>query len=143
MMISSQQELERLLVQFYVVNPKERTKGAVLPPGAQKIMTLIMLVFHKEMITFAGYLANGLYEANDAVQEALTDFMHKAKWQSYNEDAAGETGVVGWYRQIYKNSIRDAHRAQIRYLSRNISLDGNWWESDDDERKLWVGYGLR
>ena len=138
-----QQELEDLLVQLHVVDPKKRTKGNELPPGAQKIMTLIMLIFHTEMLVFARYLAQGFYDATDAVQEALTNFMDRGKWQAYSKEAAGPTGVVGWYREIYRNSILDAHRAQMRYISRNVSLDGNWWENDDDERKLLVGYGLR
>ena len=124
-------ELTALLNQCYVSDPEKRsTKGAELPDSAQRIMELIVLLFGDEMELFAKSLCKKgmLFDHNDLVQGALTQFMAKSKWQAFSSNRAGDTGVIGWYRFVYKNSIRDEYGEQMRYLSRHLSLDGNWWE---------------
>ena len=118
--------------------PPSKSKGSPLSGNAQRIMHLIAVLFYSEMLAFAKYLAQDLYDPNETVQDSLVAFMEGAKWSLYDPSkaAAGDTGYVAWYRKIYKNSIRDAHRHRLRYISRHESLDGNWWKSDDDDDGL-------
>lgn len=125
MMVRQQQEreLEILLIAAYMEDSKQRNKGEALSGHAQRIMELFVLLFGKEMQFFAGSLSKGIYDAQDCVQDALTEIMSKAKWQAYNPNRAGDTGVSGWFRTVYRNSIRDAHKKYMRYASRHVPLD--------------------
>ena len=132
-MISAQQKRELQTRLIRSSKDEKRSKGAPLSLSAQRIMQLIVLQFYPEMLIFAKSLARDFYDPEDTVQDAFVDFMYGGKWQSYNPEHASETGYSGWYRVIYKNAIRDAHRRKMRYILRHESIDGNWWEENDED----------
>ena len=125
-------ELTTLLTQCYVPK-KERTKGVELSKKATRIMELIHFIFADEMLNFAKRLSNGYYEPMDAVQDALLSVMLNAKWQMYNQAAAGDTGVIAWYRAVYRNSMRDFNARMQRDGPRYLPLDG----LSEEDRAYW------
>ena len=114
-------QLTYLLTQAYV-EPKQRIKGEKLSPIAEKIIELLVQAFGKEMHQFAQSLSRGRYDSRDAVQDAWLSFIQKAKWQAYNPNKA-TSGARAWFRSVYRNSIKDFHRIQVKIIDRECSLD--------------------